>query len=190
VYKKYIKVYDKNQILNKSKVLKIRNDFFHSYYCKSNICIQVDSKSLPLLFIEIPDEDGNIKRYISKSYRYNDIKSFRYSTIESGNGNNFISYYCISDSQCLTNKCINGACIFNEENPSEFCTNIYRYSIFFEGRSYMHCGKEINDICKRNRECASRSCGKNGYCTGGKLPSDTDGILELIILIYHIYKDY
>ena len=28
VYKKYIKVYDKNQILNKSKVLKIRNDFF------------------------------------------------------------------------------------------------------------------------------------------------------------------
>jgi len=91
IYDKYIKVYEKNQSLSKSKVLKIKKDFFHSYYCRSNICVQVDTNSLPLIFIEIPDKDGNIKRYISKSYRYDEIESFRYSTIESGSDNNSFS---------------------------------------------------------------------------------------------------
>jgi len=70
--------------------------------------------------------------------------------------------------------------MFNKENPTEFCTYIYSYSIFFGSHSYMHCGKTTGDICETNEECASLNCSKYGYCKNPpKGPSDTDGLIEI-----------
>jgi len=65
----HIDTYDKNKTINKKEVLKIINHFNLSYYCKNNICVRVNRNNLQP-FVEIPDEKGNIKRYISKSYTY------------------------------------------------------------------------------------------------------------------------
>jgi len=197
---KYISVYNKYQTLNKNKVLKIKNNINLSYYCKNNICVRVDRHNLPE-FVEIPDEKGNIKRYISKSYNYNDLKlsksvyiNFNKCIYDIGQLNNqknykcysgaYISFKCTSDSQCLTNKCIDGVCIFNEENPIEFCTDIYRYSLIFGGYSYMYCGKTIHDTCNNNKECGSKNCLKNNTCGKPREPSENDGLREIIIFMY------
>ena len=189
----YINIYNKNKTLNKSKVLKIKNKFNLSYLCKNDICVKVEYISMPK-FVEIPDGKGNIKRYISKSYTYRDLKLHNYDTIKSVEPNIYLSYKCTSDSQCLTNKCIDGVCIFNEENPTEFCTSIY-INLFIRF-SYMHCGKMIGDICKKDKECGSKNClsQKNicGNPPDGPSDSDiTDGLINLIclvIIIFIIYK--
>jgi len=87
--------------------------------------------------------------YINKSYTYSNLKLRNYGTL-----NIYLSYKCTSDSQCLTNKCIDGVCIFNEEDPTEFCTSIY-INLFIRF-SYMYCGKMIGDICKKDKECGSK----------------------------------
>jgi len=51
----YINIYNKNKTLNKSKVLKIKNNFNLSYLCKNDICIQINYIRMPI-FVEIPDE--------------------------------------------------------------------------------------------------------------------------------------
>ncbi|ORX78458.1 hypothetical protein BCR32DRAFT_282256 [Anaeromyces robustus] len=155
----YISVYDKSKILNKNEVLKIKNKFNLSYYCKNDICVEVNRHDLPQ-FIEIPDKEGNIKRYISKSYTYNDLKLKNYRYNIYGGPNIRISYKCSSDSQCLTNKCIDGACIFNKENPkcaSKKCFNNSEYSYcgtvgepsdnfgMFQ-RTFLHSNKAYYDI--------------------------------------------
>jgi len=181
-YKRYINVYDKDRTLSKSEVLRLKNKFYDSYYYKNKICVRVDSQSLPL-FVEIPDEYHIIRRYICKSFSYNDFKLGNYFTITHAFKRDYVSNNCTSDIQCLTNKCMNNICIFNEESPTEFCTNVYGYSIFFGKHSYMHCGKEYGDSFKRNKECASKNCLKDGVCSEGSYPSDTDGLLETYILI-------
>ena len=180
-----IHVYDKNQTLNKTEVLKIKNKFNLSYYCKNDICVQVDRHYLPLC-VEIPDENGNIKRYISKTYTYDNLKSKNYFAASTLSNDININIGCTSDSQCLSNKCINGICIFNEENPIEFCTDIYRFLFILGGKilylttmhSYMHCGKVIDDTCKTNNECATKKCLKDGSCGPRGGPSDTDGLVN------------
>jgi len=198
--------YDKYNTLNKRKVLKFKNHINLSYYCKDDICVRVDRNNFPE-FVEIPDKNGNIKTYISRSFSYEDLKLHTYSYLMhskyniclSSNGqlNNqgneicyteiYISFKCTSNSQCLTNKCTEGFCVFNEENPSEFCTDIYRYIYqyipIFGRRSYMHCGKEIGDLCKTDNECGSKKCLKDGTCGAASAPSDTDGLYEFIFLI-------
>ncbi|ORX49672.1 hypothetical protein BCR36DRAFT_412649 [Piromyces finnis] len=152
-------------LLYQTEVLKIKNNHNLRYYCKNNICVEVERYALPE-FVEIPNENGNIKRYISKSFTYNELKYIFYMNGICVSYNTkkkkcqvSLFYKCTSDSQCLTNKCIDGLCIFNEENPTEFCTSIYKFSIIFGRHSYMHCGKAISDICKTDKECGSKSCG-------------------------------
>ena len=70
---KYIAIYDQYQTLKKAKVLNFQNKFYRSYICKNDICVQVDRNNLPE-FVEIPDEKGNIKRYINRSFSYKDIE--------------------------------------------------------------------------------------------------------------------
>jgi len=178
----FIRVYDKDRTLNKIEVLKLKNHHYYSYYCKNNICVQINRNNLPE-YVEIPDDKGNIKGYISDSYSYEDLKLGNYRNIISLYSGIFI-YKCTSDSQCLTNKCIDGVCIFNEENPTEFCTDIFTNLAMFS-YSYMHCGKAIGDICKKNKECGSKRCRKNntcGYPPNG--PSDSSDIIGIINLIY------
>jgi len=188
----YVSVYDKYKTLKKTKVLSIKNKFNRSYYCKNSICVEVNRNALPL-FVEIPDEKSVIKRYISESYTYDDELKLRdpvgiYSCGSYKHNNNEyyvgISSKCTSDSQCLTNKCINNYCTFNEENPSEFCMDIYSYFLIFR-YSYMHCGKAISDACKKNKECASKIChnyGNYGSCGTRGGPSDSDGALQIVYL--------
>ncbi|ORX79160.1 hypothetical protein BCR32DRAFT_246613 [Anaeromyces robustus] len=159
----YIYVYDKSKILNKNEVLKIKNKFNLGYYCKNDICVEVN-RDILLPFVEIPDKEDII--------------------------------YTVS--QCLTNKCIEGACIFNKENPSEFCTDIYNYFFIFK-YSYMNCGKAIGDICKKNKECASKKCFNNSeysYCGSVGGPSDKYRnnlfiiSLRLGITVFYLYNLY
>ncbi|ORX78120.1 hypothetical protein BCR32DRAFT_51691 [Anaeromyces robustus] len=188
-YSKHIYIYDKNKVLKKSEVLKSEGDYNINYLCKNDICIPVSTDFLEE-FAEIPDEKGNIKRYIIQSSYYHkkyDKKTYEgrsncTSTNEQINNQSnencytsvLISFECNSDSQCITNKCIDGFCIFNKENPTEMCTYNYSFSIIFGGHSYMHCGREIGDICKRNKECSSYNCFKyknNNICARPKRPS-------------------
>jgi len=187
---KYISIYDKNRTLSKSKVSKLKNKFYLSYYCKNNICVKVDHNNLPE-FIEIPDERGNIRRYINRSFSYKDV-------VLRNNANSFcafyntknnrcqisISYKCTTDSQCLTNKCFNNYCVFNKETPTEFCTDIYSFSMIFGKRSYMHCGKAIYDICNNDEMCGSKNCMEGGICGSKNEPFSTDGTIEYILLIF------
>jgi len=184
-------VYDKNKTLNKTEVLKIKNVEYLSYYCRNDICVQVKSGK-KYGFVEIPDKNGNIKRYISRSCTYDNLKSANciegkvvYYEKENKLNQIIISFRCISDSQCLTNKCINNICIFNEKNPYEYCSNIYRFSfILGGGRSYMYCGKEVDDICKNNNDCGTKHCIDKRICGEAHQPSESDGLGEIIILMY------
>jgi len=187
----FTSVYHKDKTLNKNEVLKIKDKFYLSYYCRNNICVQVNCNYLPA-FVEIPDEKGNIKRYISETIFYNDFKSNKYSAINyCGFYNNkdhicqiIISTECTSDSQCLTNKCINNVCISNEVNPSEYCSNIYSFSFIFGRHSYMYCGKAVGDICETDNDCGTKHCLEDGSCGKAAQPSDSDGLGEAIILMY------
>ncbi|ORX51030.1 hypothetical protein BCR36DRAFT_397246 [Piromyces finnis] len=182
---------DKNKVLNKTEVLKLKN-FYISYFCKNDICTEVNTNFLKQ-FVEIPDDKGNIKRYISSACTYQKLKLNECSNRICVSYNNekeeckiFISYKCNSDSQCLTNKCIDGMCIYNEENPTEFCTDVYINSIFGR-RSYRHCGKAIGDVCKRKRECASKECLKYlgySYCGIPSRPSDSDFVTVFAKLLF------
>jgi len=195
--------YDESQIRNKAEVLKPENNIYSSYLCKDDICTNIDIKNRKLFFVEIPNKNKNIKRYIRKSYNYKSITSRKYRnysieyvyncTEEERDSQNFdsceynalISYKCTADSQCLTNKCVDGYCMFNKENPTEFCTRIYRHSLFFGSHSFMHCGKATGDICETNEECASLSCSEYGHCKiPPKGPSDTDGLAEFAQLAF------
>jgi len=190
----HLSQYNESQIMKKTEILKNNNGL--NYLCKDDICTKIDIKNWKLSFVEIPDKNKNIKIYIKKSYTYNKIKSHKYPnysidhiencTKEERDNFGFCKYYalisfkCTSDSQCLTNKCIDGYCMFNKENPTEFCTSIYSYSIFLGSHSYMHCGKATGDICETNEECASINCSKYGHCKSpSKGPSDTDGLREI-----------
>ncbi|KAL6599991.1 hypothetical protein U3516DRAFT_845148, partial [Neocallimastix sp. 'constans'] len=202
-YDEYVNISNSNRTLKKSEILKIKNKHSLTYFCKNDICTQVNTNYLKL-FVEIPDQDGNKKIYIVKTYKYNDLdlkdKSFialapmdlkyiydkknkRYSKKYTYAD---ISFKCTSNYQCLSNKCIDGACIFNEENPIDFCAPIYKFFIFLGRHSYMHCGKTIGEPCKRNNECGSKTCLKNNICSSVRYPSDSDGLAEFIIILYTV----
>ncbi|KAG4104490.1 hypothetical protein H8356DRAFT_1329707 [Neocallimastix lanati (nom. inval.)] len=92
------------------------------------------------------------------------MESYNYDRIISDKIPNYTRYYaiisfiCTSDTQCLTNKCIDGYCMFNIENSTEF----------------------LGEICKTNKECASVKCLRNGYCYAPpNRPSDSDGIYDI-----------
>jgi len=201
----YTYFYDENQISKKSEILKIKNNYYLSYFCKNDICTEIDRDDFRY-FVEIPDKNNNKKLYIIKTYRYDEIQSYDEdfllsSKIKCKSTNDhisnedcyinvYISYKCTSNSQCLSNKCVDGACIYNEENPIEFCTAIYRPILFFGGYSYMSCGKAISEPCQYNKECATKKCTKcmdhetikSCASTGG--PSDSDGIKQFFIIVY------
>ena len=61
----------KKKVLKKTDILKSKESLYVSYFCKNDICTQVNTDFLKK-FVEIPDEKGNIKRYISESYSYNE----------------------------------------------------------------------------------------------------------------------
>jgi len=113
----------------------------------------------------------------------------------------FVSANCTDDSNCLSNKCFNNACIFNEENPIVYCTNEYSYNAFWNRRkSVMHCGKAPMDGCTEDKECGSNECIEGECMRGGGGPSESEtakgviggaiyliiGIVVLVVLLIAI----
>jgi len=180
-YYHYVYVYNKNNIKSKNEILKNKNVYYVSYYCRNDTCIYVDN-TYDKNFIEFPDEYGNINLYITKTLSYNTIKYNNISTVASCNSNKCVLYSCTANSECLSNKCFNNFCVFNDETPIVHCDDIYKFSIFGKS-SYMHCGKAYQDTCKNNNECSSKKC-LDGFCDMQiEGPSDTDSLSPSISLI-------
>ncbi|ORX78030.1 hypothetical protein BCR32DRAFT_270279 [Anaeromyces robustus] len=180
-YKDFVYLYNNDTIISKEEILKYTDIYYTGYYCKNNICVQTNDNSYARHFIEFPDNNEHIKLYIATTYPYEYIKegdyinrhcSTRYEGIEC-----CISIQCEYDSQCLSNKCMNNHCIFNDNNPIEHCDSIYSYNKFLDRRtSYIHCGKPYRDSCENNEECSSKKCAENKTCLmqlDG--PSDSEG---------------
>ncbi|ORX76557.1 hypothetical protein BCR32DRAFT_248653 [Anaeromyces robustus] len=199
-YENHIYISNTSRTFKKSEILKFHKSYYLSYLCKDDICTEVKREALRR-FIEIPDKKGNKKLYICKTYLYDDIESHRYlnkkmttipctpiSNQENENKsynkecqkNVIISLDCTSDSQCLSNKCIDNVCVFNEDSPIDFCTSVYKHIIFLVGYTYMHCGKMIGEPCQNNKECGSKNCLLGGYCGTTYGPSDTNAICQWI----------
>jgi len=171
-------VYTYKSSISKEIVLKITDEFYHSYYCKNDICVSIDNYyNRP--FIEIPDENGIIDIYISETYTHEYVK-FKNPPDKKCYDNRCVSIKCHNDSECLYNKCIDNFCIFNEEAPVVHCDNVY----LGHRKSYTHCGKAFRDTCNNNDECSSNYC-YNSTCsmqTDG--PSDSEGVEEAIMASY------
>jgi len=187
----YIYIYKYS--ISKERVLNIKNDqFYTSYYCKNDNCISVDNKYRKP-FIEFPDENGNIKLYITTTLSNNTVKSYNNFPAQSILNNNvYISDNCTNDSQCLSNKCIDNCCIFNDKVPIVHCDNIY----LGYRKSYMYCGKAYLDNCTIDEECSSQICYNetcrmqlHGPSDSDTMPTDTfiycyySSLLIIIILI-------
>jgi len=66
-YYEYVYVYNKNNIRSKKELLKDKNLYYVSYYCRNDTCIYVDN-NYNKNFIEFPDEHGNINLYITNTF--------------------------------------------------------------------------------------------------------------------------
>jgi len=159
-----------NSYMTKDEVLKIKNNYYISFYCKDNICVEANY-SYSQYTIDIPDVNGNVTSYIVKTCRYDEAISGKCKNKKCYNQCSPFDkscvpdckyYTCTNNSDCLSNKCVNNTCVFNENNPIVHCDSIYS-NIFYES-SYMHCGKPVDDVCNTNDECSSNVC-NNGGCT-------------------------
>ena len=83
--------------------------------------------------VNISDEYRNITTYIAEKCNDEDIQNNDCHVME-----------CKTNSDCLSNKCVNKNCTYNEEDPIIHCDDIYTPPKFIiKESSYMHCGKTI-----------------------------------------------
>jgi len=165
-------VYTYKSFLSKERVLNITDEFYGGYFCKNDICVSMDYQ-YEKPFIEIPDINGNIKLYISKTYLYKDVKLNNPINKECHSNNTCISYKCNNDSECLYNKCIDNYCIFNDKAPIVHCDNIY----LGHRKSYTYCGKAYGDTCNIDDDCSSKICTPQGICNLQRHgPSESDSM--------------
>ena len=71
IYTQFVNAYEKGVVLSKDEVLKITNEYYISFFCKNDTCISVNGYGD--CTIEIPDENGNLIKYIFRTYPYNEI---------------------------------------------------------------------------------------------------------------------
>jgi len=145
-----------NKTLTKNEVLQIKNKDNQSYICRNDVCVCIYS-FYPEPYIEFPDENGNINKYILYTTMREDIAvdEIDYSlTTDEG----VIYVKCNTDSECLSNKCLNYVCIFNEQTSLTGCNS---YTPPISGRTYMHCGKLAGSRCTTDDECSWNSCSEH-----------------------------
>ncbi|ORX80375.1 hypothetical protein BCR32DRAFT_245688 [Anaeromyces robustus] len=169
IYYIIIQLVNAVQTISKEEVLKITNAYYISFYCKDDICVPVEY-NFKQAYISIPDKNGNNIKYICRTCTY-DVKA-----------NTCLTPTCNSNSDCLSNKCFNNNCIFNEETPIVRCDDIYSFNPLLNRRSsYMHCGKPYNNPCNSDDECSSKICSRNKTCNMQlKGPSEDDIIIFFI----------
>lgn len=170
--------------LTKDEVLKLKNAYFVAFYCKDNLCAKTNYEYTDS-FVEFPDENGKMKKYITDTCPRN---KFKYGMC---NGKNQFYTNCTTNSDCLSNKCLKNVCVFNDENPIVHCDDIYLGG----KKSYMHCGKPYYDTCKTDDECSSEICvdvcsskicdDEEKVCNMQyKSPSDSEGAMGIIYSFY------
>jgi len=179
--KKYSYIYTFTNSISKDELLNITDSgFYQSHFCKNDICVKTDNQ-YEKPFIEIPDKNGNVHLYISRTFLYKDIK-LKIPLDGRCSNDACISYKCNNDSECLYNKCIDNLCAFNDEAPVVHCDNIY----LGHRKSYMYCGKAYGDTCNNEDECSSKFC-KENICGLQVLgPSEGEGINELATTFYSL----
>ena len=132
-------------------------------YCKDNVCVCVDSAYIKP-FIELPDKNGYIHRYILIPYAfgYKDVIS---SYIESKDNKTIhVSTDCKTDTQCFSNKCFNNTCTYNENANVVRCDPVYEVQKTLLSESYtlnVYCGRMLGEYCTKNTDCSYKSCGDN-----------------------------
>ena len=135
---------------NKNKLFsnKIKRGVKHTYFCKNNMCLRIEDYNIKP-FIEFPDENGYIHKYILTPYN------------DSNNETNFVSTECKNNTQCLSNKCLNKTCTYNEKSNIERCDVMYTaVTLFSFSEEYVYCGKMIGESCTKNSECSFKLCDK------------------------------
>jgi len=121
------------------------------YYCKDDICVSTMGR-INLDTIIIPNQEGRNITYITDTCSSKDIEMNICSSKE-----------CSDDSQCLSNKCTNGHCSYNEANPIVYCEYVYtHHDIAFFDKNEMHCGLPRGYKCKSNDDCSSHNCESYG----------------------------
>jgi len=187
--KELIYTYDEKTAISKSAISAKPG---WNYYCRKDDCVTISNDYDGIKpYIQLPDENGNVKNYIVRSFPYDEkLKKLSYYAdfIDYSNldyGVEILSLKCNNDSECLYNKCIDNHCVFNDEAQVVHCDTIYNFFALFE-YSYIHCGKGYHDPCNKNNECSSKKC-MEGSCSSLLLtPSDsvaTGQALETLICI-------
>ncbi|KAL6588336.1 hypothetical protein LY90DRAFT_517736 [Neocallimastix californiae] len=155
--KNYTYIYE-NETLTKNEVSHLKDKDHQSYICRNDVCVRIDSFYYEP-YIEFPDENGNIRKYILPTTMREDIAMDESDYSLKTNEGDRLYFKCNTDSDCLSNKCLNYVCIFNEQTSLTGC-NSYTppRSIFGSGRIYMHCGKLEGARCTTDDECSWDSC--------------------------------
>ncbi|OUM62837.1 hypothetical protein PIROE2DRAFT_10758 [Piromyces sp. E2] len=163
-YIQYGNAYEEGQLLSKDDVLKITDELNIDFYCKNDTC----SFSSHIDLVKFPDENGNIKDYIHNTCNQN--------------MDNCSGTKCTKDTQCLSNKCVDNYCRFNDESPIIHCEDIPSYNVFQNSyNSYIHCGKIYRDTCKNDDECSFLTCEK-GMC-GRELFKYSDNLSSIYVIV-------
>ncbi|KAL6597636.1 hypothetical protein LY90DRAFT_513289 [Neocallimastix californiae] len=165
--------------LTKDEVLKLKNAAFVAFYCKGDLCCKTEY-GYTEYFAEFPDENGRMKKYITKTCAHDKIGTEKCNGKSYAEGQVFYTN-CTADSDCLSNKCLKNVCVFNDENPIVHCDDIYLGG----SRSYMYCGKQYGNTCKTDDECSSKICFEDNTCNmQHKGPSDSEGAMGMIYSFY------
>jgi len=159
------------------------NDF--SVYCKDNVCVCVNSSYITP-FIELPDKNGYIHRYIliPYGYSYDEVIS---SYINSNNNKTIhVSTDCKTDNQCFSNKCFNSTCTYNINANVERCDMLYtKPTLSSPSNSYINCGRMIGESCTKATDCSFKNCNIRGECSSGHYePSETNVVTLGIQKLY------
>ncbi|KAG4099219.1 hypothetical protein H8356DRAFT_1668768 [Neocallimastix lanati (nom. inval.)] len=98
---------------------------------------------------------------------------------------------CKTNADCFTNNCLNSTCVINKDAPTIECLDEYYYrSLTFSYVGKMRCGLGQYEPCKKNDDCASKSCGDGIHgdiCVNARWDRTNDRkndiITKLLILI-------
>ncbi|KAG4096699.1 hypothetical protein H8356DRAFT_1396119 [Neocallimastix lanati (nom. inval.)] len=181
-------IYESRPILTKDEVLKLTDENPIKYYCKNNLCTYVDD------YIQFPfaiflDENGNETSYIIETCTYDNAILGNCCNITRPLKEKHYSTKCNENSECLSDRCVNGFCVFNDLNPVTCCVTVYIPKFLSaKPESHMHCGKALNEPCHSSDECSSELCGKDGLCFfDSYAPSDSDGAVILPLLVMSLF---
>ncbi|OUM59713.1 hypothetical protein PIROE2DRAFT_14684 [Piromyces sp. E2] len=147
------------------------------YYCKDDVCACLD-KDLTKPFIELPDKNGYIHRYILIPYVYDYEYIKAYYTKSNNNTNINLSTNCKTDTQCFSNKCIDNTCEYNAEANIKRCDTICKRPTVFTPSSpcYIYCGRMLGEDCTKDEDCSFKYCYKGRCSEDNYRPSEHDDI--------------